>query len=55
MGEIIVAVMVVNLLEMSLHMKYSQPADLVFAALAVLLRRSARGAALVLHEARGAH
>lgn len=45
-GEIIVAVMVVNLLEMSLHMKYSQPADLVFAALAAFF---SAGALAVLH------
>ncbi len=45
-GEIIVAVMVVNLLEMSLHMKYSQPVDLVFAALAAFF---SAGALAVLH------
>jgi len=45
-GEIIVAVMVVNLLEMSLHMKYSAPVDLVFAALAAFF---SAGALAVLH------
>ena len=45
-GEIIVAVMVVNLLEMSLHMKYAQPVDLVFAALAAFF---SAGALAVLH------
>ena len=45
-GEIIVAVMVVNLLEMSLHMKYSAPLDLVYAALAAFF---SAGALAVLH------
>ena len=36
-GEIIVAVMVVNLLEMSLHMNYNAPLDLVWAALAAVM------------------
>ena len=45
-GEIIVAVMVVNLLEMSLHMKMTQPMDLVWAALAALF---SAGALALLH------
>ena len=45
-GEIIVAVMVVNLLEMSLHMKYGAPMDLVWAALAALF---SAGALALLH------
>ena len=45
-GEIIVAVMVVNLLEMSLHMTYSKPVDLVWAALAAL---ASAGALALLH------
>ena len=45
-GEIIVAVMVVNLLEMSLHMKYAAPVDLVWAALAALF---SAGALALLH------
>ena len=45
-GEIIVAVMVVNLLEMSLHMQYAAPVDLVYAALAAFF---SAGALAVLH------
>ena len=45
-GEIIVAVMVVNLLEMSLHMKYAAPVDLVYAALGAFF---SAGALAVLH------
>ena len=49
-GEIIVAVMVVNLLEMSLHMKYAVPLDLVWAALAAL---ASAGALALLHWSSG--
>ena len=49
-GEIIVAVMVVNLLEMSLHMTYAAPLDLVWAALAAVM---SAGALALLHYAAG--
>mmetsp|Transcript_2461 Transcript_2461/g.9253 ORF Transcript_2461/g.9253 Transcript_2461/m.9253 type:complete len:537 (-) Transcript_2461:1513-3123(-) len=49
-GEIIVAVMVVNLLEMSLHMSYNAPLDLVWAALAAVM---SAGALALLHYAAG--
>ena len=49
-GEIIVAVMVVNLLEMSLHMNYNAPLDLVWAALAAVM---SAGALALLHYAAG--
>ena len=49
-GEIIVAVMVVDLLEMSLHMKYAVPLDLVWAALAAL---ASAGALALLHWSSG--
>uniref|UniRef100_A0A7S0T4K6 Uncharacterized protein n=1 Tax=Mantoniella antarctica TaxID=81844 RepID=A0A7S0T4K6_9CHLO len=51
-GEIIVAVMVVNLLEMSLHMKYTHPVDLVWAAMAAVM---SAGALALLHFASGGH
>ena len=45
-GQIIVAIMVVNLLEMSLHMTYTAPLELVWAAACALL---SAGALAVLH------
>ena len=45
-GQIIVAIMVVNLLEMSLHMSYHKPLELVYAAACALL---SAGALAVLH------
>ena len=45
-GQIIVAIMVVNLLEMSLHMTYTAPLELVWAAACTLL---SAGALAVLH------
>jgi uncharacterized membrane protein YqhA len=49
-GQIIVAIMVVNLLEMSLHMTYAAPLDLVWAALAAVM---SAGALALLHYAAG--
>eukprot|EP00227_Mantoniella_beaufortii_P017872 CAMPEP_0197595112 /NCGR_PEP_ID=MMETSP1326-20131121/22062_1 /TAXON_ID=1155430 /ORGANISM="Genus nov. species nov., Strain RCC2288" /LENGTH=367 /DNA_ID=CAMNT_0043161409 /DNA_START=69 /DNA_END=1172 /DNA_ORIENTATION=+ len=40
-GEIIVAVMVVNILELSMHMHYTQPLHLVYAGLAALMSAAA--------------